>query len=148
MAGALVTMTGLGDVQKLLRESPKHIVVVGYAKALNAGAVVIEQTLQVMTPESGIDRENRLPLAESIVIEVEVDTEGKGGVAEVGFGANGYIANMVEYGHRMVTHAPGKKQVGDVPAHPFIRPAFDQSAEAAIAAFAASIEQTVRQEYP
>jgi hypothetical protein len=109
---------------------------------------VIEQTLATSTPESNLDREDRVPLVDALMAEVEVDLNAKGGSASVGFGKLGYIANMVEYGHVMVTHAPGKKVVGFVPPHPFMRPAFESSAEPAIAAFAASMTETVKNEFP
>jgi hypothetical protein len=35
----------------------------------------------------------------------------------------------------MVTHRPGKKEIGHVPAYPFMRPAFSASGDQAITAF-------------
>ena len=149
MSEALVSIIGLADVQKMLAEMPKHVVVSGFAKALNAGATVIEQTLQVLTPESELDRDDGQHMVDSLVIDVQVDSNGRGGYAEVGYGKQGYKANLVEYGHVMVTHKnQGSREVGFVPPHPFMRPAFEQSSDAAIAAVQESILQTVDQEYP
>ena len=53
----------------------------------------------------------------------------------------------VEYGHAMVGHRPGKKDLGTIPPHPFMRPGFDASADAAVDAFAESLAATLRQEY-
>lgn len=148
MPEALVSIVGLDDVQKMLSEMPRHIVVSGFAKALKAGADIVEQTLQVMTPESDVDRDGK-HLVDSLVIDVQVDSSGRGGYAEIGYGPQGYKANLVEYGHVMVTHQDqGKKEVGFVPPHPFMRPAFEQSGDAAIAAIQESIVRTVQQEYP
>lgn len=149
MSQTLVSIVGLEEVHKMLSEMPKHLVVSGFAKALNAGATVIEQTLQVLTPESELDRDDGKHLVDSLVIDVQVDSNGRGGYAEVGYGNQGYKANLVEYGHVMVTHQnQGKREVGFVPPHPFMRPAFEQSGDAAIAAVQQSILQTVTEEYP
>ena len=68
-----------------------------------------------------------------LFIDVTVDENALGVDASVGFGGKqGHIANEVEYGHVMVTHLPDKRDVGHVPAHPFMRPAFDASADQAL----------------
>lgn len=61
-----------------------------------------------------------------------------------------HVARWVEYGHRLVKDGRlsmkrGKlrgngKQIGDVPAYPFIRPAFEASVGASIAAFVARLK--------
>ena len=145
----LIQVTGLEDVQRMLKEAPKHVVVTGYAKALRRSINVIAETLQMLTPEgSNHTNDDILPLNESIVTDVQVDSNGRGGVARVGYGKSGHVALFVEYGHVMKTHKPGSSIVGHVPAHPFMRPAFDQSAAAATAAFQESITETVENEFP
>ena len=79
--------------------------------------------------------------AGSIVIQIRGGTAklesdlGKGGQASIGFGRAGAKAQWVEYGHRMIGHEPDEKDLGVVRAHPFMRLAFEDSGEAAIAAF-------------
>jgi hypothetical protein len=57
----------------------------------------------------------------------EVAPSGTAGQVKVGFGKEGHKAMWVELGHRMVTHKPDLKEIGKVPAHPFMRPGFDAS---------------------
>lgn len=70
-------------------------------------------------------------------------------------GRIGKVAYNVEYGHRMVVGGKSKlnsvgqfvgdgKVVGDVPPHPFLRPAFEASAGEALDAMALSLGETLR----
>lgn len=138
---ALVKITGIEEVQKMLAEAPKNVVQLGYGRALTAGINVFAGALASRTPvRSG-------KLAASLVIAVEVDSDARGGAAAVGFGKQGHVANWVEYGHRMVGHAPNKKETGAVLPHPFMRPAFDASADEALQAFQDSLVTTLNSEY-
>lgn len=144
-----VTVTGLAEVQRMLAEAPRTVVARGYLKALQAGANVIANAVEERTPVKAEDTGGLLDrgeLRESLMIEVELDSQFRGGVARIGFGKNGNVALWVEYGHRMVGHKyskSGKQQIGDIQSKPFMRPAAAASAEAAIAAFAQSLEETV-----
>lgn len=51
-----------------------------------------------------------------------------------------YVANFVEYGHRMVK---GKVALADVPAHPFIRPAFESAQDEAEQAMIKDFDQPI-----
>ena len=106
-------------------------------KALAAGAVPIVSALRSRTPRLTGD------LAEHIMTDIALDANGKGGTASIGFGKAGFKARMVEYGHRMVGHKPGKKEIGQVPAQPFMRPTAAASGEAAIEAFSESLAESV-----
>jgi hypothetical protein len=136
MAGE-VTVTGLAEVQRLLDEAPGLIVGRAFQKASEAACLVIEETLYFMTPEreEGERSEDQVHLRDAIMREIEMDSRFRGVVADIGFGREGYRAMWVEYGHRMVGHKPGKKPLGIVPPHPFIRRAFEASADKAIAVF-------------
>jgi hypothetical protein len=104
---------------------------------------VIKAALALRIPIS--DEETAGDLRAALMSAVTLDAQFRGGVAEVGFGTKqGHIANFVEYGHRMVGHKPGKKELGMVAAHPFMRPAAEVSADAAIDAFADSLEATLK----
>ncbi len=132
----------------MLTRLPRDIVLGGYNRALHAAADVIEAELDLRTPVQIALAGGDLVveggrLKESIVSVVTLDSNYRGGMVEIGFGKLGYIANFVEYGHRMVTHKPGSKEVGFVPAYPFMRPAAEAAAEPAIDAFAKSLAQTV-----
>lgn len=70
-------------------------------------------------------------------------------------GRIGKVAYNVEYGHRMVVGGKSRlnsvgqftgegKAVGDVPAHPFLRPAFEASAGEAIDAMAVELREELK----
>lgn len=148
---AVVTITGLEDVQRMLAEAPRSVVASGYTKALQAAANVIADEVELHTPVKAQDTGGLLDkgvLRESLMIAIELDVQFRGGIAKVGFGKNGHVALWVEYGHNMVGHKPGKKPSGVVPANPFMRTAADAKANSAIDAFANSLSQTVRENFP
>lgn len=65
-----------------------------------------------------------------------------------------YVARWVEYGHRLVkggysSMKRGKlrgngKQIGDVPAYPFIRPAFEATVRASVDAFVDRLKSEIK----
>jgi hypothetical protein len=140
-------ITGLEQVQKRLREAAPTLVIKTFAKALDRASGVMAAEVELRAeghPDSGSDTR----LAEHVIIKTEIDTRARGGVSTVGYDSSldertgipqdlkGYL---VEYGHRMVTHKPEKKEVGHVPAYPIMRPAFDSSADNAIEVFAETV---------
>jgi len=164
MAGELITVTGIEEVQRMLAEAPKSVVARGYVKALGAGIGVFYVDLQTRTPVRQADiytaplKGQRHPgdLRRALISEVTLDANFRGGTAEVGYGGfQGHVANWVERGHRMVVPGGhyidnrGRKRKGthvkDVPAYPFLRPCADINGDEAIAAFAASLEATLRE---
>jgi len=67
--------------------------------------------------------------------------------------ATRHVANWVEYGHRLVRGGRNRKGrggpgrvVGNVPAHPFIRPAFEASADAAVDTFVTTVQEQIEVE--
>jgi Bacteriophage HK97-gp10, putative tail-component len=159
VADELIKITGIDEVCAMLTAAPKNIVRGAYGKALAAAAVPIVEALEPRIPSRNnlFDEESFRPLAgtaeegtlkDALVTDIAIDEEGKGGVLSVGFGGKaGHIANFVEYGHRMIGHKPKLKDLGEVKPYPFMGPAADASADAAIDAFAQSIEESVRTEY-
>lgn len=66
----------------------------------------------------------------------------------------GRAAHLVEYGHRLVkggasrvgargAEGPGR-EIGDVPAHPFLRPAFEASSQKVLDKFAEALRERLR----
>ena len=145
MAGELVPIEGLEEVQRMLADAPRVIVGSAFARALKAGATVIEEALAARTPvreiRSGGDVDEPA-LIENLRVDIALDADLRGGSAEIGFGKAGYIANFIEYGHRMVSHEG--KELGRVQPHPFMRPAAELSADAAIEAFGNTLVETLR----
>ena len=54
--------------------------------------------------------------------------------------------HLVEFGHKMVGHKPGKKNLGVVRAHPFLRPAVDKSKQAVMTAVQRKIREGLNTE--
>jgi len=141
----------------MLERAPKNLRRVAFARALAAAVVPIVQELEARAPvaeyPAGMFSEPG-SLQDHVVTDIALDEEGNGGVASVGFGKYGNVANMVEYGHRMVAHGAKHSDrmrnyegtlLGEVVAHPFMRPAAAASGDAAIEAFAESVETTLQQ---
>ncbi|MBZ5621457.1 MAG: hypothetical protein LAQ69_22435 [Acidobacteriia bacterium] len=141
---------GLEETLSMLDGLPKALVLGGYNKAFHAAAGVIERELDARVPIR-LEYEGKDlmvaggALKGALMFIVTLDSNYRGGIVAVGFGKLGYIANFVEYGHRMVTHKPGLKEVGFVPAYPFMRPAADAAHEPSVDAFARSLAGTVRE---
>lgn len=136
-----IRITGLEQVQRALKELPKELVIGTFAKALDRSAGVIAAELEARATALP-DTDTDTPLSEHVITSVEVDAGGRGGVAHIGFDQTtdertgkpqDKKALWVEFGHEMVTH--DGKNIGHVPAHPFVRPAFDASAEKATEVF-------------
>ncbi len=163
MPASLMTITGIEEVQRMLTEAPKSVVARGYVKALGAGIGVIRAELDIHTPiqaseiYTAAQKGDNHPgdLKRALATEVVLDSRFRGGIATLGYGNQSRIAGWVEWGHRLVrkggtyTDSRGRKRKGTVtgfvPAHPWMRPGFDASADEAIAAFANSLEQTLRE---
>lgn len=137
--GDFIDIRGIEETIRELERAPERIVKGAFARALTASAAVIMKAVNPRTPVEHGD------LKAALTFDVAIDSQGRGGVAKIGFGKLGWKARLVEYGHRMIGHKPGKKQSGQVTAHPFMRPALETSAEEAIEAFRVSLEESVRE---
>lgn len=145
-----ITITGIDETIAMLRDAPRDIAAAGFAKAGRAAGNVIQAELERRTPvDTG-------ELKKALRVDVELDAQLRGVHVSAGFGKQGYKANWVEYGHKISRARLGKRfgniehylsGKGFVPAHPFMRPAFEASAQASVDAFAESLKQTVESEY-
>ena len=136
-----MVVTGLKECIEMVEDAPKNIVMLGYARALAAGIYVIAEAVVSRAPVETGD------MVKALAIDIEIDQARLNGMAAMGVAKQDHVAMWVEYGHRMVGHRPGKKVLGDVPPHPFMRPGFAASAEAAIDAFIESLSATLKSEY-
>lgn len=160
MAFKSIEVEGIAGVCAILDDIPKVVAARGYLAGLKAAGNVFESALWPRTPVDQIAALNKAhggkgALITRIVQDIEIDANGRGGVVDVGFGPLGHIALWVEYGHNQVTggrlatikNKAGKgKLVGFTPAHPFMRPAFDASAERAVDAFVVAVKQVLDRE--
>ena len=136
-----VQITGIAEVQKMLREAPKLIVANAFHRALVAADNVIQAELAIREPHGQLTADNKATLAESRTSLIELDSQFRGGVLNIGYGKQGFVAGWVEFGHKMVGHKPGLKLLGTVVPHAFMRPSFDASADKAIEAFANALQK-------
>lgn len=114
-----------------------------------AGAEVIRAEAATLAPRKYGD------LAENIEKEVEKQTRARVEV-RVGPGEEVWYGRLVEFGHAIVVGGIrvvkrsgrvrwyGGKKVGDVPPHPFMRPAFDSKTDEAYDAFEAELKRRLR----
>lgn len=132
-----IAISGIDEACAMLDRVPKETVKVAFSRALAAAAVPIVETLNATTPEDTGE------LVDHLRTDIAISADGKGGKASINFGDQGYIANFVEYGHRMVGHEPDLKDLGNVKPHPFMRPAASSAAEAAVEEFERSLRETL-----
>jgi HK97 gp10 family phage protein len=146
-----IDVTGLGDAVKGLNGLKDRVAKYGLRQALTSGITVLEQEVKRRTPRrTGL-------LAEMCASTVRVN-DRMGGTATVNFGSEGYVARLVETGHRIHkrvgtkgklpkpgTEANSNVDVEHVPAKPFMRPAFEEKKDEAIAAFAETLADVVEQ---
>lgn len=138
-----VQVQGLAEVDAKLHKLANKLADRSLRKAVEAGLVVMADAVRDRTPEkTGL-------LKSSVGGRVATSQKQGALVGVVGFGNEGYVARLVEFGHRVRAKAKNGKSkksgavVGHVPAHPFMRPAFDESKDAAVEAFTETIKSEV-----
>jgi len=124
VADVRAEVQGLAELRKKLRSAGPELAARALEKALQAGGAVIEKAMRARTPvKEGT-------LVADLHTTVEMAPNGTAGRALIGFGKEGHKARWVEFGHRQVAHGTaekGRREIGHVPAHPFMRPAFEES---------------------
>ena len=114
-----------------------------------AGAEVIRAEIETTAPRKAGT------LAENIEKEVKKQTKSRVDI-HIGPGEEAWYGRLVESGHAIVVGGIrvvkrsgrvrwyGGKKVGDVPPHPFMRPAFDSKTDEAYDAFEAELKRRLR----
>jgi HK97 gp10 family phage protein len=126
-------------------------------KAVRAGGRVIQEAMIERTPENvernaGSDSLEPGAVKADIKVRFPADENALEATATIGPGGKtSHVARWVEYGHRMVSggqsklgpdgklRGPGKAAEVDVPADPFLRPAFEASEAPAMDAIAETL---------
>lgn len=147
MPASALNISGFPEVNKAIADTRERL---GEAaiKATEAAIAVIEAEVYAQTPLGAVTKEGQQHLRYSIMHVIKADPHFRFVAGSVGFGSEGWRAFLVEYGHRMVGHQPGKKELKPpVPAHPFLRRAFDNCKQAAVDAFVAVLEREVKSIY-
>jgi HK97 gp10 family phage protein len=134
-----VFITGIEETIAALNDMPDRIAKVATVKALNAGVQPILETIRPRIPIGATGE-----LSNSLMYTINIAKDGRNGIAQIGFGKQGFVARMIEYGHRIIGRKPKKTDLGKtVPSRPFMRPAAETAAGAAIEAFAASVKESI-----
>lgn len=158
MGGFSVDILGLKELDAKLSEMSTEMSTKIVRKALRAGGKVMQEAIAEAAPVKADTARGgtSLPpgtLKSDIIVTLGRDDEGSP-AAIVGPGKyTAHVANFVEYGHRQVTggysnikngkaSGPGKS-TGQVPAYPFIRPAYEATREASVEAMITSLRNGV-----
>lgn len=132
MPDELIRIRGIDEVCAFLDRIPKDNLPGALLSGLDAGGKVLSEFLVGTT----MAHERTGKLMADLDTVIQLDYNGQGGVAMVGFSkSQAYKALWLEYGHRMVGHKPNKKDLGAFAPRPFMRVAADAGAEEAIDAF-------------
>jgi HK97 gp10 family phage protein len=143
-------------IRERMESTAQRKAVVAGARVI--GAAMIERTPVLIEKTSGSDSLEPGEIKANIKVRTRME-DGKPvalvGPSGMGRGI-GKIAHNVEYGHRMVTGGKsklniaglldggGKVHTQDVPAHPFLRPAYEASANLALDAMAVSLAEDLK----
>jgi HK97 gp10 family phage protein len=151
--GFSISIEGLSDLQATLTDLSTKQADAAIRKALKAGAAIEQAALIEYAPVKVEGAGGAYPagaLKNDIVVKMTRDQQGNQ-IAVVGPDKlTRRLGTWVEYGHRQVTggysrklangktRGPGK-QIGDVPQHPWVRPAFESSQQAVADAMATTL---------
>jgi HK97 gp10 family phage protein len=136
--GFSISVEGLTELQKSLEDLGTKKAQAAIRKALKAGAA-IEQAAIIERAPVKVGSGGILPdgaLKNDIVVKMTKDAQGNPMAVVTPDKYTAHVARWVEYGHREVQGGASRKQrdgsykgpgkhTGDVPEHPFIRPAFE-----------------------
>lgn len=151
-----IHVSGIEEIYANLDTLPTRVIKYALAKALAAAAVPVIEALRARTPvrETPGGKDAMPPgfMLRSLMSYIEIDKDGRGGSVQVGYGRQGAVARLVEYGHRIIAHGATRedrklnylwKKLGDVPPHPFMRPAAAESLDEAIYAFCEALSVAI-----
>ena len=153
----MIKVEGVPEAIALFNRLPRIVVAYALPQAFGAASAVMREALLSLTPYTGqsmtgrtaltgIGNWGRGALRENIVTDIQIDSQLRGGGFDIGFGKLSQISLWVEFGHRMVAHSG--KQIGMVIPHPFMRPAFEISAEPAIDKFVSTLSTILSRGLP
>jgi HK97 gp10 family phage protein len=144
-----IETTGIAEMKARMMALRQEVSGPMAAKAVRAGGRVIRDSMKELTPvliekNAGSDALPPGTVKNDIRVRMPAKENQFETVAVIGPGPRArFVAHLVEYGHRMVTggisevlangklKGPGRVHEKDVPAHPFLRPAFEESLAAA-----------------
>jgi len=148
-----IRIEGLEQVKAALVAFDANLQDKAMRDALRAAGEVVRAEVEAVAPERVEQGGNSLPVG-ALRADIHLSVRKNDGMlaAIISPGSlTQHVARFVEYGHRLVKGgrsgvlASGKlkgpgRQVSSVPAHPFIRPAFEASIGEAMRAFASALK--------
>jgi HK97 gp10 family phage protein len=142
-----VEITGLERLDYDLANFPAIVTKRIYRKALKAGADIILAAIRSNAPvgehEITFKSSGLTPgeLRAGIIEQIKVDiAKGTGSATIKPSKKVAHVARWIEYGWMLTGHKPKKVGIKHIPAHPFIRPAYEAHREEAFAAIQATFD--------
>ncbi|MGC1783475.1 MAG: HK97-gp10 family putative phage morphogenesis protein [Acidobacteriaceae bacterium] len=141
----MIEITGLDAMRAKLNRLEEQVRREFVVKAVKAGANVIRDAMIEDAPvlaakSAGSNALEPGALRDDIKTRAHVDKDGVA-VAHIGPSRKtGYVARFVEYGHREVKD---NIEIGQVPPHSFLRPAFERSEAEAIETFKSTMREEI-----
>jgi hypothetical protein len=135
MADENITIEGIEETLTALdriSDAMAHEVI---QPALLAAGVPVLKALSTKTPVRTGDLLKHMSMS--------LKGEGKDWDLQIGFPGAAQKVRWLEYGHHEVGHAPDHKELGEATPHPFMRPALEESVDAALEAFKDSVDKSI-----
>lgn len=154
--GLEITVQGADDLDKMLDDLGAGDTVDSVCRrALREGGNLMKAAIAANAPvRTPMPSSNALPpgtLQSDITVTVSKDSENSYSAWIEPGKFSRHVAIWVEWGHRLVRGKSRKglpgRVVGDVPAHPYIRPAFDANEDLAFEAVAESLAKDINTAY-
>jgi HK97 gp10 family phage protein len=141
MAGFTVSITGLKELDQRLKEMATSDAKRCIRKALKSGALIMQESIRSRAPvRPDLPSTTALPVG-ALASDIEIHNLVLDDHLAVSIGPGSHTAfqaSLVEWGH--------ERKGGQVPSHPFLRPAYESTREESVAAIvttlAAEIEKT------
>ena len=154
-----IEVEGIDDVIAMLGQTEHLVETTALVTGLNVVGEFSAQAIEDATPV----KDENVPTSEysrriaggnsldkgllkaSVKFEIIVDSRNRGGYVEISHGRYSYVANYLEYGHRLVTHGIKaiRRVIGFVKPYPFIRPTAERVAEESIYKFYDTVREVL-----
>jgi HK97 gp10 family phage protein len=145
--GLEITVTGLSELDAAMADLGSGDAVEQVCRrALREGGNVMKAAIAANAPvRPDLPSGTALPpgaLQSDITVTVSKDSDNSFSAWIEPGKFTRHVARFVEYGHELI-HGKNRKAVGDVRAHPYIRPAFDANEDLAVDAVSESISRDI-----
>lgn len=141
-----IKFTGGEEIQRRLEMLPREIAGEPMREAAMAGAEVIRRQAEA----NALAHKKSGTLAGDIHAEIAKEDIGAKVTVRIGPGKKGWYGRLVEMGHALVrgSRKAEKQTIGQVPPHPWLRPALDTKKEEAKQVMAEELERRLERIWP